>query len=92
MHTHVHTYTHTHTRTHTHTHAQYVSKCKTVFAHDEEEECTDGDLVMIGECQRISNQKHFKVWRILEKADSCTDPNTGKTHYRTPYWFADADH
>ncbi len=78
---------HTHTRD-----TQYVRRRTTVFAHDEEEECKDGDLVMIGECQRLSNRKHFKVTRILEKADSYTDPHTEKTYQRTPYWFADADH
>ena len=75
-----------------HKHTQYVCKRKTFFAHDEESECRDGDLVLIKECRPLSKKKHFKVMRILEKAESYTDRQTGKTFYNTPYWFADSDH
>ncbi len=54
-----------------------MKKRKTFFAHDENCDCNDGDLVMIEECPKISKQKYFKLVEILERSQSYTDPDTG---------------
>lgn len=40
---------------------------KKFFAHDENEVCATGDLVMIVPCQRISRHKHFMVHEIIKR-------------------------
>ena len=40
---------------------------KKFMAHDEDEVCKMGDLVMIAPCQRISRKKHFRVHEIIRK-------------------------
>lgn len=40
---------------------------KKFFAHDENEVCATGDLVMIVPCQRISRHKHFMVHEIIRR-------------------------
>ena len=62
---------------------QYVRKRKNYFAHDETEQCHDGDVVMIRESQSYSKRKHFVVQEVLERAQSYTDPATGNTLYQT---------
>ena len=42
-----------------------VKYTKKFMAHDEEEVCKEGDLVMIAPCHRISRHKHFRVHEIL---------------------------
>ena len=42
---------------------KYVRKSTKLKAHDENNECGEGDLVMIAECRPIS--KH-KAWRLVE--------------------------
>ncbi len=37
-------------------------------AHDEKNECREGDLVSIRECRPISASKHWKLVQVLEKA------------------------
>jgi len=39
---------------------------KKFMAHDEGEECREGDLVMIVPCQRVSKKKHFRVREIIK--------------------------
>ncbi len=39
---------------------------KKFMAHDEEELCREGDLVMIVPCQKISKRKHFMVHEIVK--------------------------
>lgn len=39
---------------------------KKFMAHDEDEVCKEGDLVMITPCQRISRKKHFRVHEIIK--------------------------
>ena len=42
---------------------------KKFMAHDEEEVCKEGDLVMIVPCQKISRRKHFRVHEIIKKSN-----------------------
>ncbi len=61
---------------------QFVKKKRTFFAHDENSDCSDGDLVMIKECQKMSPKKSFRVTEILERSQSYTNPITGKTFHQ----------
>lgn len=45
-----------------------VRKSKKVKAHDENNECSVGDLVLIMETRPLSKTKHWRVVEILEKA------------------------
>ena len=48
------------------------------FAHDEKNECERGDLVVIKECQRMTNRKYFTVSEIIDKVPRVVDPETGQ--------------
>ena len=48
------------------------------FAHDEKNECARGDLVLIKECQRLSNRKYFTVLEIVDKVPRVVDSETGQ--------------
>eukprot|EP00795_Rhopilema_esculentum_P001617 gene1617-16076_t len=41
---------------------------KVYFAHDEGNDCKDGDLVLIKECKPISKKKSFRILEIVEKS------------------------
>ncbi|MEA3407010.1 MAG: 30S ribosomal protein S17 [Chloroflexota bacterium] len=41
---------------------------KKFMAHDEEEECREGDFVEIEECRPLSRRKHWRVTQILRHA------------------------
>ncbi len=45
-----------------------VSRTKNVKAHDEANECTVGDKVLIEETRRLSKTKHWRLVEIIEKA------------------------
>lgn len=52
-------------------HALYgkiIRKTKKVKAHDEENSCGIGDLVLISETRPLSADKHWRVVEIIEKA------------------------
>jgi small subunit ribosomal protein S17 len=44
-----------------------VRKHKKFKAHDESNECQEGDRVMIEECRPISKDKCWKVTNVIEK-------------------------
>ncbi len=44
---------------------RFVRRSAKFMAHDEEELCRMGDLVMIVPCQRLSKRKHFMVREII---------------------------
>lgn len=46
---------------------QYIRKRKKFFAHDEREECREGDWVVIKGCKPLSDKKHYNVVEILER-------------------------
>src|SRR5262245_66688884 len=53
------------------THPMYgkiLTKSKKYHAHDEKNECGEGDLVLIEECRPLSRTKSWKVAKLLEKA------------------------
>ena len=44
-----------------------VKRTKKYKAHDENNECSVGDKVLIAETRPLSKDKHFRLVRILEK-------------------------
>jgi len=47
---------------------KYIKRSKKYHAHDEENSCQLGDLVMIEECRPISRSKKWRVVKVLEQA------------------------
>ena len=45
-----------------------ITRSGKYHAHDEANECKDGDLVMIEECRPLSRTKAWRVVKLLEKA------------------------
>ncbi len=45
-----------------------VRRSRKFHAHDENNECHEGDLVVIEECRPLSRTKTWRVSRIVEKA------------------------
>ena len=52
-------------------HALYgkiITRSKKYHAHDEKNECHEGDMVLIEECRPIAKTKAWRVSKLLEKA------------------------
>ena len=47
---------------------KYVRKSTKLSAHDENNECQEGDTVAIAECRPLSKTKSWRLDRIIEKA------------------------
>jgi len=47
---------------------KYIKRSTKVLAHDEENNCGEGDKVMIAECRPLSKSKSWRVVEILERA------------------------
>jgi len=47
---------------------KYIKRSKKYHAHDEENRCQPGDLVMIEECRPMSRSKTWRVVKVLEQA------------------------
>jgi small subunit ribosomal protein S17 len=47
-----------------------VTRSKKYHAHDESNECKEGDLVTIEECRPLSRTKNWRVAKLLERAKS----------------------
>jgi small subunit ribosomal protein S17 len=46
---------------------KYIKRTSKVHAHDEENSCSEGDLVKIVQCRPISKTKAWRVVEILER-------------------------
>lgn len=46
---------------------KFVKKTKKFMAHDEKNECTEGDLVRIMESRPLSKNKRWRLIEIIEK-------------------------
>src|SRR5512139_4325396 len=55
---------------------KYVTRSTKLHAHDEKNECNEGDLVAIAECRPMSKTKAWRLVEIIEKADEA-EPFTG---------------
>ena len=47
---------------------KYIKRSTKLRAHDEENNCGEGDKVMIAECRPLSKSKSWRVVEILERA------------------------
>lgn len=47
---------------------KYVRRSTKLHAHDEANECNEGDLVSIQEVRPLSKTKNWRLVRVLEKA------------------------
>ena len=47
---------------------KYVRKSTKLMAHDESNECNEGDVVQIEECRPLSKNKSWRVVNIVKKA------------------------
>ena len=47
---------------------KYIKRSTNVLAHDEENDCGEGDKVMIAVCRPLSKSKSWRVIEILERA------------------------
>jgi small subunit ribosomal protein S17 len=47
---------------------KYIKRSTKVRAHDEDNNCGEGDKVVIAECRPLSKSKSWRVIEILERA------------------------
>ncbi len=47
---------------------KYVKRSTKLLAHDEANECKNGDVVSIEECRPLSKRKSWRVQKVLEQA------------------------
>ena len=48
---------------------KYIKRSTKLLAHDEQNQCQEGDLVAITSCRPISKRKAFKMVEIIESAN-----------------------
>lgn len=46
---------------------KYISRRTRLHAHDENNECKEGDLVLIEECRPISKMKSWRLVKVVER-------------------------
>ena len=49
---------------------KYVSRRTKLHAHDENNDCKEGDLVLIEQCRPLSKTKTWRLVKVLERAPS----------------------
>ncbi|MGB1884145.1 MAG: 30S ribosomal protein S17 [Gammaproteobacteria bacterium] len=47
---------------------KYIKKSTKLLAHDEQNECGEGDTVEIQECRPLSKNKSWRLQRVIERA------------------------
>ena len=47
---------------------KFIKKSKSLVAHDEKNECTEGDIVKVMETRPLSKSKRWRLVEIIEKA------------------------
>ena len=50
------------------TYGKYVRRTTKVLAHDENNECREGDVVAIAECRPLSRRKSWRLVRVVKPA------------------------
>ena len=48
---------------------KYIRRSTRLHAHDESNDCREGDTVLIEECRPISKMKSWRVIRVLERLE-----------------------
>lgn len=49
---------------------KYIKRTSKVLAHDEANDCAEGDKVSIAECRPLSKNKAWRLVEVLERAES----------------------
>jgi len=49
---------------------KYIRRTSKYHAHDENNQCKEGDLVTIAECRPISKSKTWRLLEIVERAET----------------------
>ncbi len=49
---------------------KYIRRTSKFHAHDENNQCNEGDLVTIAECRPISKSKSWRLVEIIERAET----------------------
>lgn len=52
------------------TYGKYVRRTTKLLAHDENNECQEGDLVEIQECRPLSRRKAWRLARVVTRAQA----------------------
>lgn len=47
---------------------KYIRRSTRLLAHDEENACSEGDVVSIAECRPLSKRKSWRLHEIVERA------------------------
>jgi small subunit ribosomal protein S17 len=47
---------------------KFIRRSSKILAHDEENQCNEGDLVTIEECRPLSKRKSWKLVSVVEQA------------------------
>ena len=47
---------------------KYIKRSTKLCAHDEKNECTEGDVVSISACRPLSKNKNWRLVEVVEKA------------------------
>ncbi|MGX2041640.1 30S ribosomal protein S17 [Methylocaldum sp. MU1018] len=47
---------------------KFIRRTSKVLAHDENNECQEGDVVIVSSCRPISKKKVWKLDRVIERA------------------------
>jgi small subunit ribosomal protein S17 len=48
---------------------KFIKRSTKLHAHDEANECNEGDLVTITECRPLSKSKFYKLVKIVERSE-----------------------
>ena len=48
---------------------KYIRRSTRLHAHDESNDCREGDVVLIEECRPLSKMKSWRVIRVLERLE-----------------------
>jgi len=49
---------------------KYIRRSTRLHAHDEDNQCKEGDIVLVEQCRPISKTKSWRLVQIVEHADS----------------------
>ena len=47
---------------------KYIQRSTRLLAHDEKNECNEGDKVLIAECRPLSKHKSWRLIKIIDRA------------------------
>ena len=48
---------------------KYIRRTTKLHAHDEQNECREGDLVMIEQCRPMAKTKSWRLVKVLDRAE-----------------------